>query len=117
MDRPRIKRASVLGMGAVLAMAGCHGVRNHREIPAAPPLSREGESAQFHSDPNPIQTPIHGPTIQGGAGARGGGGAFPPGAGGITPPAAVNADQPPASDDGPAGGAARTSPMGMPPGY
>jgi len=78
MDRSPYKLVCVLGLGAFVAGAGCHGAFHRRGIPPEPPTSREGKPAGFSSDPQQFQVPNApgqptGPMgNQGGASAPGG---------------------------------------------
>ncbi|MDB5350063.1 MAG: hypothetical protein JWN86_1310 [Planctomycetota bacterium] len=82
MDRSLKNRLFALGLGSLLANAGCHHGSRTREIPPNPPLARDGGPAQFHSDPNPLQAGTNGPSMPGGAPmTRGGFGVGGPGGG------------------------------------
>ena len=93
MDRPQLPNAlAALGLGAHcgLAPARSRSCGHSRDRASRSPRQPRGQAgqAQFNSSPSPVPSGMNGPTIQGGAMARGGS-AFSPGGGGVTPPAGL----------------------------
>src|SRR3954466_4457512 len=73
--RTQTRIVCVLGLGALMTMAGCQGAFHRRGIPPEPPI-RDGGAVGFGSDPKPSQT---GPLTPSGPGANGAAAAAPGG--------------------------------------